>query len=140
MVAKLCTKQACLLAFDPFGHGLSGYAPEISSNRRQWIQSRATSGEVKNFSITRFVDDVIKILQNILVRKEHVGGGKCVSTLIVLIGHIWAELAPPMHAARVRLDDMVEVVGLVVVDVVEGTARLSTYGRLLRKYQRISRL
>ena len=30
-----------------------------------------------------------------------------------------------MHTARVHLDDMVEVVGLVVVDVVEGTALTS---------------
>ena len=75
-VAKLCTETGLpIVAFDLFGHGLSGYAPENSSvTGDNGSQFQPPQAKVKNFSITRFVDDVIKILKNILVRKEHVGG------------------------------------------------------------------
>eukprot|EP00944_MAST-04C_sp_MAST-4C-sp1_P002889 g2889.t1 len=128
-VAKLCTETGLpIVAFDLFGHGLSGYAPENSNaTDDSGSQFQPPQAKVKNFSITRFVDDVIKILKNILVRKEHVGGEIASPPRIVLIGHSMggAIATHTMHAARVRLDDMVEVVGLVVVDVVEGTALAS---------------
>ena len=128
-VAKICTERGLpIVAFDLFGHGLSGYAPASSNvTGDNGSQFQPPQAKMKNFSITRFVDDVIKILKNILAKGENVGVKNPSPPRIILIGHSMggAIATHTMHGARLRLDGIVEVVGLVVVDVVEGTALAS---------------
>jgi pimeloyl-ACP methyl ester carboxylesterase len=104
--AKCCfTAGLPVLVVDLFGHGSSCYAHG--------------AGVEEDFSIKRYKKDMVEIINTIL-SKDHLGLEE--APRIVLVGHSMGG-AVATHVAAVDPDQLCcTVCGLVVVDVVEGTA------------------
>jgi protein phosphatase methylesterase 1 len=129
-VAKLCTENDIpILAFDLYGHGKFEYASNINHhNSESTGKFKRPYLEESNFSIERFTDDLVQLLSLTLTKEKLniVGCDNEPSSLprIILIGHSMGG-AIATHITRQapeRLNHVVRISGLVVVDVVEGTA------------------
>ena len=129
-VAKICTENNIpILAFDLYGHGKFEYASNVNHRSSDSIDKfKLPYLEESNFSIDRFTDDVVQIL-SLTLKTEKLNIVGCDNESpslprIILIGHSMGG-AIATHVTRQapeRLNHILQISGLVVVDVVEGTA------------------
>ena len=126
-VAKICAgNNMPILAFDLYGHGNFEYVSNSTNTDDVNDNNTFKCPNLKeeNFSIERFTDDVVKILTMTLTKEKLNLTTDDAIPRIVLIGHsMGGAIATHVTCqAQERLNNIVEICGLVVVDVVEGTA------------------